>query len=152
MSRTGVCATLLVQASLVLFSQHPLAQTHDSTEGQSEVERGVRLRQELREAQKEMDSVFNEAVQLFIPTEKEKADNAKLPAAERNREGEYGKRMLRDMKVSQEAWLAYRDASCRSVSDFYEDGSGEPNAVASCNLEMTTARTKFLRDFFVIQK
>jgi len=60
--------------------------------------------------------------------------------------------MLRDLKASQSAWLAYRDSSCRSVSDFYGDGSGEPTAVANCKLGITTARTQFLHDNFIGQK
>jgi len=100
-------------------------------------------------AEAEMNTAFNTALKMFLPDEK---DSKTVVGADRMRQIEWQKRILRDLKTSQSAWLAYRDSSCRSISDFYEDGSGEPTAVASCKLGITTARTQFLRDNFGGQK
>src|SRR5690349_3989811 len=103
MPRVIHCAILLVQSSLVLCSQHAFAQKHNSSAGQSEVQRGERLSKELREAQDEMNSAFQKAIRMFTPTEKEQAHNAKLPATERDHEADYDRRMLMDLNASQEA-------------------------------------------------
>lgn len=46
--------------------------------------------------------------------------------------------------AAQRAWLAYRDAHCRSDGYRMRGGSAEPMLIASCRAELTEARTKQL--------
>ena len=49
------------------------------------------------------------------------------------------------LAASQRAFLAYRTAQCRGlVSEMWSGGSGQGNAIASCEIELTLARIKQL--------
>ena len=67
-------------------------------------------------------------------------ENDRSPSGD-NRPG-YADQLL----VAQRAWLAYRDAHCRSDGYRMRGGSAEPMLVAGCRAELTTQRTKQLAD------
>jgi uncharacterized protein YecT (DUF1311 family) len=152
MIRLRVCATILFQVSLVFYSQPLSSQSPDGGKQQSEAERGAMLFQQLKEAKTQMDLAFNEAIQFLSPTAEDAREYRGLPADERARQIKWDKRMMRDLRASQQAWVAYRNASCLTVLDFYAEGSGAGNASTGCDLELTTARTEFLRQNFSIHK
>lgn len=47
---------------------------------------------------------------------------------------------------AQRAWIAYRDAHCRSEGYFARGGSLEPLLVSTCKTALTEARTQQLRE------
>ena len=151
-SRFVMLASVVLQATIVACSSQVSAQQQTIVEVQSEADHGHELQKLLGTAENDMNSAFNKALRSFAPSPKEESDMARLPKEDRVRQIEWNKRMIRDLRASQQRWAEYRNASCQSVSDFYEDGSGEPNAVASCKLMLTEGRTKFLQEFFGVQK
>jgi uncharacterized protein YecT (DUF1311 family) len=48
--------------------------------------------------------------------------------------------------VAQRAWLAYRDAHCRSAGYYARGGSMEPMLVATCRAELTRERARQLKE------
>ena len=51
------------------------------------------------------------------------------------------------LAVSQEAWLAYRDAECNFKGTLFAGGSGGGIAIRSCRVQMTRDRIDALLDF-----
>lgn len=51
---------------------------------------------------------------------------------------------------AQRAWIAFRDAHCRSEGYYARGGSLEPLLVSTCKTDMTRARTEELRELVEI--
>ena len=49
-------------------------------------------------------------------------------------------RDLRNLKVAQTRWIAYRDADCKAEYERFDGGSGGPNALAACKIGLTRRR------------
>jgi len=49
-------------------------------------------------------------------------------------------RDLRNLKVAQSRWVAYRDADCKAEYELFGRGSGRPNAFTACKVSLTRQR------------
>ena len=49
-------------------------------------------------------------------------------------------RDLKNLKVAQARWIAYRDAACKAEYELYGRGSGGPNALGACKINLTKQR------------
>lgn len=49
------------------------------------------------------------------------------------------------LKAAQRAWIGFRDTNCISMSYDFAGGTGQTAAEMTCEIEMTTARTKELQ-------
>lgn len=47
---------------------------------------------------------------------------------------------LKNLKVAQARWIAYRDADCKAEYELFGRGSGGPNAFAACKISLTERR------------
>lgn len=69
---------------------------------------------------------------------------AEMRTADRSPSGDGRPGYADQLLAAQRAWLAYRDAHCRSDGYRMRGGSAEPMLVAGCRAELTEARTKQL--------
>ncbi len=54
-----------------------------------------------------------------------------------------------ELRTSQRAWVAFRDADCKGLVPMeWSGGSGTTSAVLGCMIELTKARTTRLRDLY----
>jgi uncharacterized protein YecT (DUF1311 family) len=152
MSKSDFFTALLFLGSLVVFPCQAFTQTSVVGLEQSEADRGREASNLLIEAEAEMNATFSLALQSYTPTAKEMQEIPKLPKSDRIGQIKWNKRIVRDLRRSQKAWLAYRDSSSRSIENWYDGGSGAGIAQSYCALEIIKARTKFLRDYFALPK
>lgn len=77
-----------------------------------------------------------------------KKSAAAMRLLDKNFESEYDTRSgyFETMLEAQRAWLAYRDAHCRSEGYFARGGSMEPLLVSSCLAHLTRLRTTQLSE------
>ncbi len=77
-----------------------------------------------------------------------KKSAAAMRLRDKNFESEYDTRSgyFETMLEAQRAWLAYRDAHCRSEGYFARGGSMEPLLVSSCLAHLTRLRTTQLSE------
>jgi uncharacterized protein YecT (DUF1311 family) len=83
------------------------------------------------------DRVLNEAYQTAL-AQTAKSDNAAPYAAAA---------WQRELRASQRAWVAFRDADCKGLVPMgWSGGSGTSAAVLSCMMDLTKARTQALQE------
>ena len=59
---------------------------------------------------------------------------------------------IRNWKLAQRRWIAYRDAECKAEYGLWGGGSGGPNALKSCLINLTKERSAHLKETFYLSK
>jgi len=53
----------------------------------------------------------------------------------------FGEKDIANLKDAERKWIAYRDATCKAEYNLWGGGSGGPNALARCLIQLTRERT-----------
>ena len=148
MSITNCIFVVVLFMPALASSRAASAQKVDCEKAQNTAEQAQCADSELGVAESEMKGAFGHALEVYIPTAQEKKQTAALPKLDRDRQTDWERKMLRDLRASQNTWLAYRQSACGAAEDMYDGGTISAVAVGLCRAEMTRAQTKFLRDYF----
>lgn len=145
---------LLLAIMLVGFIGAPLAapaQTVNCAKPKmlSIADLGECANRKLAAAESELDKTFKKALAQYTPKAAQATDTTRVPNSIDGREIEWERRIRDDLKASQIAWLRYRESACGSVSDWYDGGTAAEINVPECKTELTRARIKFLRTYFL---
>jgi len=103
--------------------------------------------QELTAAERQMKRTFQDALAQYTP----KAEHSRAHNSATNQQAQWERRMRDNLIASQEAWLKYRKSACGAVSDMYGLGTSAEINVPECKADLTRARIKFLRTYFMNQ-
>jgi uncharacterized protein YecT (DUF1311 family) len=60
----------------------------------------------------------------------------------------YGEKDIQNLKDAERKWIAYRDAACEAEYNLWGGGSGGPNALIRCLIQITRERTAHLSSGF----
>jgi uncharacterized protein YecT (DUF1311 family) len=125
-----------------------LGQKNGCVDAESTAEQAECAMNELGVAEADMTLAFDRALESYVSTPAKKKENQILPKFDRIGQIKWEKRMRRDLRISQKAWLGYRESACGAVQEMYDTGTIAKVAVPLCMVEITMARTKFLRGYF----
>src|ERR1700722_1585254 len=120
MSNFRFCAVVLCHLAIFAAPFNAFAQNNDCAEAQSTTEQKECAYQHLTAAEADMKLAFDHALALYLPRPEEKNETPVLPKYDREQETKWKKQTLRHLRMSQKAWLAYRESACEAVKDKYE--------------------------------
>jgi uncharacterized protein YecT (DUF1311 family) len=132
--RIFVLATLSVFASFGLaFAQEdpPL----DCANAQTQADMNQCAYLDFEKADKELNAVYKDALKSQAEVDKQAAEMGPDYVG-----------AVKALKKAQRAWIDYRDGHCDGVGYEAVGGSMQPMLIAGCQAQLTTARTKELRD------
>jgi uncharacterized protein YecT (DUF1311 family) len=109
------------------------AQNIDCAKASSTVEMNFCAEKDFQAADRDLNAAYTAALASIRTRDLEKPYDAKTFEAA--------------MRVSQRAWLAYRDSDCKGlVAQEWSGGSGATSAILGCMTEKTIQRTKDLKE------
>jgi uncharacterized protein YecT (DUF1311 family) len=103
---------------------------------------------QLEKTEAEMQRAFQAALDRNTPNQEEQREISTLPKYDREKALEDNAKMLRKLKESQKAWVAYCEIACGTIAQKYEGGNIVSLVVPLCKIDMTQQRTKFLKENF----
>jgi uncharacterized protein YecT (DUF1311 family) len=104
---------------------------------------------ELAATEVEMKQTFQEALSQYTPKAEHSRERHGAHNSATNQQAQWERRMRDDLIASQEAWLKYRKSACGAVSDMFGLGTSAEINVPECKADLTRARSKFLRTYFM---
>ena len=126
-----------------------LAQNANCAKLPSTAEQANCVNRELVATENELKQTLKDALAQYTLTGEQSRETPAVGSSGRDQQIQWNQRMRDDLNASQQAWLKYRESACGAVGDSYDGGTFAEVAVPLCRADMTRARTKFLRTYFV---
>jgi len=135
-------------ASALFVVSSILAQSDSCAQLKSNAARSQCANQQLETAEHDLNLAFDAALRNYTEGAVKRDEGQPLPKSEEKEQIRWEHTMLRKLRDSQRAWLAYRESACGTVEAMFEGGNIASVAVPFCKADLTAERTKFLRAYF----
>jgi uncharacterized protein YecT (DUF1311 family) len=128
---------------LLMLASTAFAQTANSAEECRKVTSPSQLQQCTEQKFHSADAQVQKTYASYVALLQKRVADAQNPA-----EKAHATQSLDDLKASEVAWAAYRDAQCRAEADEYPNGTLQSTMRASCMESLTSERSARLNDTY----
>lgn len=95
-----------------------------------------------------MEAAYAASLAGYLETPEKLKSLEPFAKSERADQLAYEKRVIRRLKASQQAFVAFRESACAAVGEVFDGGSIQSTEVQWCRAKLTEARAKFLKQYF----